>query len=71
MSVSDSGAKQPSKYTAIGAWGLFGLGIGQHELHHENSAPSVGTSWRFGEFIKHFQAKWLHLAARCSLECFS
>jgi hypothetical protein len=33
LSVSDSGVNRPTKYTASGARGLFGQGIGQHESH--------------------------------------
>ena len=31
LSVPDSGVNRPTKYTASGARGLFGQGIGQHE----------------------------------------
>jgi hypothetical protein len=34
LSVPDSGVNRPTKYTASGAWGLFGQGIGQYESHH-------------------------------------
>ena len=34
LSVPDSGVNRPTKYTASGARGLFGQGIGQHDSHH-------------------------------------
>jgi hypothetical protein len=34
LSVPDSGVHRPTTYTASGARGLFGQGIGQHESHH-------------------------------------
>ena len=43
LSGTDSCVNRPTKYTASGARGLFGHGIGQHELHHSGAQTAQGN----------------------------